>query len=87
MSGLCIGQTRILRKEKNVQKEASPPQKEPKKKQDAGVKLDKDGFSIYDQSLFPSFDAPEWLDTEQEWCVRPAYCTNYGGKVTPFDPK
>jgi hypothetical protein len=78
-----------------VQKEVSPPQKEPKKKKqnqkkkkhDSGVKLDKDGFPIYNQSLFPSFDAPEWLDAKQEWCVGPSYCTNYGGRVTPFNPK
>jgi hypothetical protein len=64
--------------EKKVQKEASPPQKilqkelkkkqnqSKKKKQDAGAKLDKDGFPIYDPSLFSSFDAPEWLDAELE---------------------
>jgi hypothetical protein len=60
-----------------------PPQKESKKKEpkkkkqnqkkkkkdDDGVKLDKDGFPIYDQSLFSSFEAPEWLDAEQEWGV------------------
>jgi hypothetical protein len=75
--------------EKKVQKEASPPQKmlKKKKKQDAGVKLDKDGFPIYDQSLFSSFDALEWLDVEQEWGVGPVYCTNYGGRVTPFTPQ
>jgi hypothetical protein len=49
--------------------------------------LDKDGFPIYNQSLFSSFDALEWLDAEQIWCVGPAYCTNYGGRLTPFDPK
>jgi hypothetical protein len=49
--------------------------------------LDKDGFPIYEQSLFSSFEAPEWLDAEQEWCVGPAYCTNYGGRVTPFAPQ
>jgi hypothetical protein len=59
-SVLRNGETRNLRKEKKVQREAIPPQKksqkEPKKKkqnqkkmkQDAGVKLDKDGFPIYD---------------------------------------
>jgi hypothetical protein len=79
----------MLRKEKKAQ---SPPQneskKEPKKKkqnqkkkkQYAGVKLDKDGLPIYDQSLFPSFDVPEWLDAEQGWCVGSTYCTNYGGQ-------
>jgi hypothetical protein len=51
-----------------------------KKKQDASVKMDKDGFPIYIQSLFPSFDAPEWLDAEQEWCVGLTYCTNYGAE-------
>jgi hypothetical protein len=48
--------------------------------------LDKDDFSVYDQSMFSSFEAPEWLDDEQEWCVGLAFCTNYGGKVTPFVP-
>jgi hypothetical protein len=65
--------------EKKVQKEVSPPQKmpqkEPKKKKqnkrkrkkhDAGAKLDKDGFPIYDPSLFSSFDASEWLDAKQQ---------------------
>jgi hypothetical protein len=78
MSGLRTGQTRMLRKEKKAQKEASPPQKESKKKEpkkkkqnqkkkkDDGVKLDKDDFPIYDQSLFSSFEALEWLDAEQE---------------------
>jgi hypothetical protein len=33
----------------------------------------------------PMINAPEWLDAEQEWCVGSAYCTNYGGRVTPFD--
>jgi hypothetical protein len=77
MFSLHISGTRMLWNEKKVQKETGPPQKEPKKKkqnqkkkmmkkkkQDGGVKLDKDGFPIYDQSLFPSFDAPEWLDAE-----------------------
>jgi regulator of replication initiation timing len=77
-SGLLTGETRELRMEMKVQKEVSPPQKmlrkEPKKKKqnqrkkkkhDAGAKLDKDGFPIYDPSLFSSFDAPEWLDVEQ----------------------
>jgi hypothetical protein len=31
-----------------------------------GVKLDKDGFPIYDPSLFSSFDAPKLLVAEQE---------------------
>jgi Ni/Co efflux regulator RcnB len=83
----------MLRKEKKVQKEASLHQKKPKKKEtkkkqnqkkkrkkDAGVKLDKDDFLTYDQSLFSSFDAPEWLDDEQEWCVGSTYCTNYRGQ-------
>jgi hypothetical protein len=78
-SGLHTGETRKLRMEKKVQKEASPPQKmlqkelkkkkqnqSKKKKQDDGAKLDKDGFPIYDPSLFSSFDAPEWLDAELE---------------------
>jgi hypothetical protein len=64
----------MLRKEKKAQKEVSPPQKEPKKKKqnqkkkkhDAGVKLENDDFPIYVQSLFSSFDALEWLDSEQE---------------------
>jgi hypothetical protein len=42
--------------------------------------MDKDGFPIYIQSLFPSFDAPEWLDAKQEWCVGLTYCTNYGAE-------
>jgi hypothetical protein len=95
---LHIGETRKFRKEKKVQKEPSPPpkklEKEPKKKKknlrkkkEADVKLDKDGFSIDDQSLFSSFEAPEWLDAEQEWCVGPTSCTNYGGRVTPFVPQ
>jgi regulator of replication initiation timing len=76
-SGLHTGETRKLRIEKKVQKEVSPPQKMPqkepkkkkqnqrkKKKQDASAKLDKDGFPIYDPSLFSTFDAPEWLDAE-----------------------
>jgi regulator of replication initiation timing len=72
-SSLCTGEARKLRMERKVQKEVSPPQKmshkeskkkkeqnqRKKKKQDAGVKLDKDGFPIYDPSLFSSFDAPE----------------------------
>jgi regulator of replication initiation timing len=99
-SGLRTGETRKLRMEKKVQKEASPPQKmlqkEPKKKkqnqrkkkkQDDGAKLDKDGFSIYDPSLFSSFDVPEWLDAELEWGLGPAFCTNYGDRVTPFAPQ
>jgi hypothetical protein len=49
--------------------------------------LDKDDFPIYDQSLVSYFDASEWLDAEQEWCVGLPYCTNYEGRVTPFDPK
>jgi hypothetical protein len=49
--------------------------------------LVKDGFPIYDQSLFSSFDAAKRLDAEQEWCVGPAYYTNYGDEVTQFDPK
>jgi hypothetical protein len=49
--------------------------------------LDNDGFPIYDQSLFSSFEAPEWLDAEQEWGVGPTYYTNYGHKVTPFAPE
>jgi hypothetical protein len=49
--------------------------------------LDNDGFPIYDQSLFSSFEAPEWLDAEQEWGVGAAYCTNYGGGVSPFAPE
>jgi hypothetical protein len=86
--------------EKKVQMEASPPQKmsqkelkkkkqnqRKKKEQDVGVKLDKDGFPIYDSSLFSSFDAPEWLDAEQEWGLGPAYCSNYGDRVTPFAPQ
>jgi hypothetical protein len=44
-------------------------QKPRKKKQEANVKLDKDDFSIYDPSQFSSFDAPQWLDAELEWCV------------------
>jgi hypothetical protein len=96
-SGLRTGETRKLRMEK---KEASPPQKmsqeeskkkkqnqRKKKKQDAGVKLDKDGFPIYDPSLLYSFDAPEWLDAKQEWGLRPSYCTNYSDRVTPFSPQ
>jgi hypothetical protein len=99
-SGLHIGETRKLRMEKKVQKEASPPQKIPqkepkkkkqnqrkKKKQDAGAKLDKDGFPIHDPSLFSSFDAPKWLDVVQEWGLGPAFCTNYGDRVTPFAPQ
>jgi hypothetical protein len=52
-----------------------------------GVKLDKDGFPIYDPSLFSSFDAPKWLVAEQEWGIGRAYCTNYGDRVTPFAPQ
>jgi hypothetical protein len=76
MSGLYTDQTKMLRKEEKAH--ASPPQKESKKrkknqkkKKDVGVKLDKDDFPIYEQSLFSSFEAPEWLDAEQEWCVEP----------------
>jgi hypothetical protein len=88
----------MLRKEKAL-KEASPPQKDSKKKEpkkkkqnqkkkkDYDVKLDKESFLIYDQSLFSSFEAPEWLDAEQEWGVGAAYCTNYGGRVSPFAPE
>jgi hypothetical protein len=73
----------------------SPPQKEPKKKQnqkkmkkqDAGVKHEKDSFPIYDPSLFSSFDAPKWLDVEQEWCIGTTYCTNFGDRETPFTPQ
>jgi hypothetical protein len=98
-SGLRTGETRKLRMEKKVQKEANPPQKMPqkepkkkqnqrkKKKQDVGAKLDKDGFPIYDPSLFSSFDAPEWLDAKQQWCLGPTFCTNYGDRVTPFAPQ
>jgi hypothetical protein len=89
----------MLRKEKKAQ--AIPPQKDPKKKEpkkkkqnqkkkkkkDAGVKLDKDDFPIYEQSLFSSFEAPEWHDPEQEWCVGSAYYSNYGGRVIPFAPQ
>jgi hypothetical protein len=100
-SGLHTSETRTLRKEK-VQKESNPPpkklEKEPKKKKEkqnpqkkkkkgVDVKLDKDGLPIYDQSLFSSFEAPEWLDAEQEWYVGPAYCNNYGGRVTLFVPQ
>jgi hypothetical protein len=46
--------------------------------------LDKDGFPIYDSSLFSLFEAPEWLDAEQEWGVGPPFCTNYGNGVIPF---
>jgi hypothetical protein len=52
-----------------------------------GVKLDKDGFPIYDPSLFSSFDAPKLLVAEQEWGIGRAYCTNYGDRVTPFAPQ
>jgi regulator of replication initiation timing len=100
-SDLRTAETRKLRMEKKVQKEVSPPQKmsqnvlrkkkqnqkKKKKKHDAGVQLDKNGFPIYDESLFSSFDPTEWLDAEQDWCVGPAYCTNYGGRVTPFAPE
>jgi hypothetical protein len=92
-SVLHIDETRNLRKEK-VQKELSPTPKKlekelkkkkkqnPRKKEEADVKLDKDGFPIYDQSLFSSFEAPEWLDAEQECCLGPTSCINYGGRVT-----
>jgi hypothetical protein len=97
--GLRTDETRNLRKEKKVLKKPSPPPKKlvkelkkkqnpkKKKKKDADVKLDKDGLPIYDQSLFSSFEAPEWLDAEQECHVGSAYCTNYGGRVRPFDPQ
>jgi hypothetical protein len=49
--------------------------------------LKKDGFPIYDPSLFSSFDAPEWLDAEQEWGLGPAYHSNYGNRVAPFAPQ
>jgi hypothetical protein len=98
-SDLRTDETRTLRKERKVQKEVSPPtkklQKVPKKKkqnprkkkQEANVKLVKDGFPIYDPSLFCSFDAPQWLDAELEWCVGLAFCTNYEDRVTPFVPQ
>jgi hypothetical protein len=81
-----------------VQKESSPPPKKvPKdtkkkqnpreKKHEANVKLVKDDFSIFDPSLFLSFEAPQWLDAELEWCVGPAFCNNYGDRVTPFAPQ
>jgi hypothetical protein len=37
--------------------------------------------------MFSSFEVVEWLDVEQQWCIGLAYCTNYGGTVTPFVPQ
>ena len=87
-SALRTGETRNLRKEKKIQKEPLPPPKkaQPKKKKQkkVDVEVDEEGFPLYDPSLFPSMEVPEWLDVEEDWCSGPAYAINYGNRVPPF---
>jgi hypothetical protein len=75
-SSLRTDETRNLRKGKKVQKEPNPPpppkkmqlkkKKKQKKQEEVDVELDEEGFAVYDPSLFPYVEFPEWLDIDEE---------------------
>jgi len=65
---------KVLRKRKNQ-----------KKKKKGAAEVDDDGFELYDSTLFASsLVLPEGLDSEEDWCLGPAFEINYGKKVSPF---